>query len=67
MSHVMNKASFFSEYVQLDTQLDQINIALDFLEQKNDDILAKIRELLKSNIEIREEMKKENSTESKEM
>lgn len=43
----------------LDAQLDDLNSALDAIEQKNDQIRAEFFKLLQSNKEIREELKKE--------
>lgn len=45
----------------LDSRLDELNTALDFLEQKNDNIHEQLQELLQSNIEIRQEMQKEKT------
>ncbi|XP_073987830.1 uncharacterized protein [Rhodnius prolixus] len=46
---------------RLNTQLDQLNNALDVLEQKNENIQARLLELLKSNKELREEQSREES------
>lgn len=51
-----------SEYLSLDSKLDELNSALDYLEQKNDDIHERLKELLQSNIEIRQELRNENVT-----
>ncbi|XP_059048882.1 bublin coiled-coil protein [Achroia grisella] len=50
------------EYYMLDSKLDELNLALDFLEQKTDDINEKLKELLQSNIEIRNELRNENNS-----
>ncbi|KOB76885.1 Uncharacterized protein OBRU01_04961 [Operophtera brumata] len=49
------------EYDTLDSTLDELNTALDFLEQKNDNIHVQLQELLQSNIEIRQELQKEKT------
>lgn len=51
----------FTEYIMLDSKLDELNSALDYLEQKNDDIHERLKELLQSNIEIRQELRNENA------
>ena len=43
----------FTDFVSLDLQLNELNSALDALEQKNDDIHARLIELLESNRETR--------------
>ncbi|XP_026738572.1 UPF0184 protein AAEL002161 [Trichoplusia ni] len=43
----------------LDSKLEELNSALDYLEQKNDDIQQSLKELLQSNIEMRKEMQKQ--------
>lgn len=43
----------FSEFQSLNTQIDQLNSVLDVLEKKNDDIQAKLMELLVSSRELR--------------
>ncbi|KAM3959022.1 uncharacterized protein ACR2FA_006861 [Aphomia sociella] len=50
------------EYYMLDSKLDELNLALDFLEQKTDDINEKLKELLQSNIEIRNELRNEKNS-----
>lgn len=45
------------EYYLLDSKLDELNDALDYLEQKNDDIHERLKELLQSSIDIRQEMR----------
>lgn len=50
-----------SDVERLNTQLDQLNNALDVLEQKNENIQARLLELLKSNKELREEQSREES------
>lgn len=52
---------FFTEYYILDSKLDELNSALDFLEKRTDDIHEKLKQLLQSNINIREELRMENS------
>ncbi|KAJ8729486.1 hypothetical protein PYW08_001067 [Mythimna loreyi] len=49
------------EYIMLDSKLDELNTALDYLEQKNDDIHERLKELLQSNREIRQELRNENT------
>lgn len=44
-----------SELVELNSQIDQLNSVLDVLEKKNDDIHAKLVEILKSSREARGE------------
>lgn len=44
----------------LNSRLDELNTALDYLEQTNDTIQDQLKELLQSNIEIRQEMQREN-------
>jgi hypothetical protein len=44
---------YFTDFVSLDLQLNELNSALDALEQKNDDIHARLMELLESNREAR--------------
>ena len=44
---------FFLAFRALDTQLDQLNSALDALEEKNDRIHEKAKDLLQSNREVR--------------
>lgn len=51
---------YITEYNLLDSKLDELNSALDFLEQKTDDINEKLKQLLQSNIEIRNEIRSEN-------
>lgn len=50
------------EYYTLDSKLDELNLALDFLEQKTDDINEKLKELLQSNIEIRNELRNDKNS-----
>ncbi|KAG5880470.1 hypothetical protein JTB14_000575 [Gonioctena quinquepunctata] len=45
------------EIANLDSQLEALNSALDDIEQKNDDIHAKLVQLLHANREVREELK----------
>uniref|UniRef100_UPI00398F17EB bublin coiled-coil protein n=1 Tax=Pristiophorus japonicus TaxID=55135 RepID=UPI00398F17EB len=60
------------EYVALNLMLDQINSCLDNLEEKNDVLNAKFRELLESNRQVRLEFQQQQMdatalpTESKE-
>ena len=44
---------YFSAYRALDAQLDQLNSVLDALEERNDKIHEKAKDLLKSNRESR--------------
>ncbi|KAK2158276.1 hypothetical protein NP493_1813g00020 [Ridgeia piscesae] len=43
-------------YEVLDSTLDQLDSLLDHIEQKNDDLFAKLQDLLESNKETRVEM-----------
>jgi hypothetical protein len=45
----------FTDFVSLDLQLNELNSALDALEQKNDDIHARLMELLESNRQTRQQ------------
>ncbi|KAL0849135.1 hypothetical protein ABMA28_013484 [Loxostege sticticalis] len=56
----VSEENMTEEYYLLDTKLDELNTALDFLERRTDDIQEKLKELLQSNISIREELKNEN-------
>ncbi|XP_007898438.1 UPF0184 protein C9orf16 homolog [Callorhinchus milii] len=47
------------EYAALDQMLDQINSCLDNLEEKNDVLNAKLRELLESNRQTRVEFRQQ--------
>ena len=49
----MKLSFFFLAFRALDTQLDQLNSALDALEEKNDRIHEKAKDLLQSNREVR--------------
>ncbi|XP_028040890.1 UPF0184 protein AAEL002161 [Bombyx mandarina] len=55
-----NNEDITEEYELLESTLDELNSALDFLERKNDDIHQQLKELLQSNIAIRQEMREEN-------
>jgi hypothetical protein len=55
----------FTDFVSLDLQLNELNSALDALEQKNDDIHARLMELLESNREARRLFQKNLSDEQK--
>lgn len=55
-----NEENIVEEYQQLDSTLDDLNTALDYIEQKNDDIHEKLKELLQSNINIRQELRSQN-------
>ncbi|CAG9784472.1 unnamed protein product [Diatraea saccharalis] len=57
---VSNDDNMSEEYYLLDSKLDELNSALDFLEKRTDDIHEKLKELLQSNIEIRNELRNEN-------
>lgn len=48
----------------LDAKLDDLNIALDLIEKKNDKIREEFLKLLHSNKQIREELKQENQREN---
>ncbi|RVE41556.1 hypothetical protein evm_013790 [Chilo suppressalis] len=54
-----NDDNMSEEYYVLDSKLDELNCALDFLEKRTDDIHEKLKVLLQSNIEIRKELKNE--------
>ncbi|CAH0603198.1 unnamed protein product [Chrysodeixis includens] len=43
----------------LDSKLEELNSALDYLEKKNDDIQHSLKQLLQSNIDMRKEMQKQ--------
>ena len=47
---------YFAEFQALNKKLDQLNSALDNLEEKNDNIHAELIELLKSNREVRKQI-----------
>ncbi|XP_059494246.1 UPF0184 protein C9orf16 homolog [Stegostoma tigrinum] len=47
------------EYAALNLMLDQINSCLDNLEEKNDVLNAKLRELLESNRQVRMEFRQQ--------
>uniref|UniRef100_A0A2A4K4F8 Uncharacterized protein n=1 Tax=Heliothis virescens TaxID=7102 RepID=A0A2A4K4F8_HELVI len=49
------------EYIMLDSKLDELNTALDYLEKKNDDIHERLKELLQSNIDVRQELRNESA------
>ena len=49
----LNEIFLLLAYRALDAQLDQLNSALDALEQKTDQIHEKAKDLLKSNRELR--------------
>lgn len=55
----------FTDFVSLDLQLNELNSALDALEQKNDDIHARLLELLESNRETRQLFQKNLTDEQK--
>ena len=46
----------FTEFTTLNSQLDQLNCALDVLERKNDDIQAQLLALLQSSREVRTQL-----------
>lgn len=48
----------------LDAKLDDLNIALDLIEKKNDKIREEFLKLLHSNKQIREELKQEKQGEN---
>lgn len=54
--------SYFSEYNAIDSKLDELNSALDFIEAQNDNIYSQLLSLLQSNREIREELAEQNSS-----
>lgn len=56
---------FFSEIETVSNNLDSLNSALDFIEQRNDDIRAQLLELLSSSREIRQSIRDENSKNGK--
>lgn len=53
------------DFVSLDLQVNELNSALDSLEQKNDDIHARLIELLESNRETRQLFQKNLTDEQK--
>jgi hypothetical protein len=53
------------DFVSLDLQLNELNSALDALEQKNDKIHARLIELLESNRETRQLFQKNLTDEQK--
>lgn len=55
----------FTDFVSLDLQLNELNSALDALEQKNDEIHARLIELLESNRETRQMFQKNLTDEQK--
>ena len=50
-----------AEFSILNRQLDQLDEALDAIEQKNDDIHSKLRELLEESKQARKEIEAENN------
>uniref|UniRef100_A0A8C8YBT7 Bublin coiled-coil protein n=1 Tax=Prolemur simus TaxID=1328070 RepID=A0A8C8YBT7_PROSS len=48
-----------AEYTAINTMLDQINSCLDQLEEKNDNLHARLQELLKSNRQTRLEFQQQ--------
>ena len=50
-----------AEFSLLNRQLDQLDQALDVIEQKNDDIHSKLRELLEESRQARREIEAENN------
>uniref|UniRef100_H3AYI0 Bublin coiled coil protein n=1 Tax=Latimeria chalumnae TaxID=7897 RepID=H3AYI0_LATCH len=48
---------FITEYMAINSMLDQINSCLDNLEETNKSLNAKLMELLESNRQIRQEFK----------
>lgn len=55
----------FTDFVSLDLQLNELNSALDALEQKNDHIHAQLIDLLQSNRETRQLFQKNLTDEQK--
>ena len=55
----------FTDFVSLDLQLNELNLALDALEQKNDHIHAQLIDLLESNRETRQLFQKNLTDEQK--
>merc|ERR1712241_1220173 len=49
-----------AEFSLLNRQLDQLDQALDAIEEKNDDIHSKLRELLEESRQARKDMESEN-------
>lgn len=49
----------FAEFEALNSQMDQLNSALDVLEEQNDIIHAKLMDLLESNRAARKQFKEE--------
>ena len=54
-----------AEFSLLNRQLDQLDQALDVIEQKNDDIHSKLRELLEESRQARREIEAENNENKK--
>lgn len=52
---------FVAEIESVSNNLDSLNSALDFIEQRNDNIRAQLLELLSSSREIRQSIQAENS------
>ncbi|XP_074067157.1 bublin coiled-coil protein [Macrotis lagotis] len=48
-----------AEYAAINSMLDQINTCLDHLEEKNDHLHARLKELLESNRQTRVEFQKQ--------
>lgn len=54
--------SDLQEMVAVNNSLDELSSALDFFEQRTDNIIEQLKELLHSNREIRQELAMENAT-----
>ena len=62
---MLKKIHPISEYENLDSTLDQLDSLLDHLEQKNEALVVKLRDLLETNKETTAEMQSlNNATES---
>lgn len=57
--------SYFTDFVSLNHQLDELSSALDALERKNDHIHAQLMKLLESNRETRQQFQENLANEQK--
>jgi hypothetical protein len=56
---------YFTDFVSLNLQLDELSSALDALERKNDHIHAQLMKLLESNRETRQQFQEKIANEQK--
>ncbi|XP_055914216.1 UPF0184 protein CG14818 [Eupeodes corollae] len=54
--------SDLAEFESVNDSLDELSTALDFMEQRTDNIMAQLKELLHSNREIRQSLAVANTT-----